>query len=41
MFRLYYLGLASYENARHFLGLSQPRLGELVGADSQSLQGTS
>ena len=23
MFRLYYLGLAPYENARHFLGLSE------------------
>jgi len=23
LFRLYYLGLASYENARHFLGLSE------------------
>jgi hypothetical protein len=24
VFRLYYLGLAPYENARHFLGLSEP-----------------
>ena len=24
LFRLYYLGLAPYENARHFLGLSEP-----------------
>jgi hypothetical protein len=23
LFRLYYLGLAPYENARHFLGLSE------------------
>jgi len=24
LFRLYFLGLAPYENARHFLGLSEP-----------------
>src|SRR5258707_2404682 len=28
MFRLYYLGLAPYENARHFLGFSEPSWGK-------------
>ena len=39
MFRLYYLGLAEYGQARHFLGLSERGLGELVGGDSAEMRG--
>src|SRR5260370_8805767 len=31
LFRIYYLGLAPYENPRHFLGLRRPRWGNLTG----------
>src|SRR5579872_4969961 len=34
LFRVYYLGMAPYERARHFLGLSEQG-GELVGAGSE------
>ena len=34
---LYYLGLAPYENARHFLGSKRAQLGELDGRSAEPL----
>ena len=38
LFRLYYLGLAPYENARHFPRLERARLGELDRGSATSLR---
>jgi hypothetical protein len=38
LFRLYYLGLAPYETARHFLRLERNKLGELDRTDPPSLR---
>jgi hypothetical protein len=38
LFRLYYLGLAPYERARHFLGLSERGWVKLVGRNSHALR---